>query len=1827
LLFSVPTGNCGTPQEVVIATATAGATIHYTTNGVDPTESDPVLAAGSTVLVDHGLTLKARAWAPGLITSSVAVATYTVGAMVTADVTWTNAVGVQVTGNNLRQPSAPGGWNTAGAISQQGIVSLDGYLEFTATETTTLRMCGLSHGDSNQNYSDIDYAIYLNGGTVWVYESGTSRGSFGAYATGDVFRVSLEGGAIKYRKNGVEFYASLVAPALPLVVDTALCTYNATLGNVVLHGVLTGVPPIVSMTVPANNAAFAAQTAIALQASASAPFGSVTKVEFYNSSTKLGEGTLVVGQPGNWLLLLSSGLSAGSYTLTAVATDNLGLMATSAPVAIQVNPSQPLNVTFNPPPGGTMLAAPANLTLSVNASDPNGGTITKVEFFQDGTLIGTVTSPVSGSPTLFNYTPAASLGIGSYLFTAKAYDNFGLVTTTAPLAITVLATLPYTTDFEAGEGYAIGSISGQQGWTVNQGTAQVITQDAFHGTQSVLLQPSTPPAQIEQVFAPLEGTDIIFVDFHSKPVAGSTAPASPSFEVESSLFAFALNNASGELQAFNGDGLGGGTWTPTGLTLALGANNQLSNWARLTARLDFTHKTWDLYANGAMVLADLGFRDSTRSTLSSFFIQGDTVAPTLIDYFFAAPQNPIFADVNNNGIDDAWETQNGLLLSNNNRALCPSGNGISVLQSYIQGCDPNDYYQGIAPVITSLLDSSGQPGVNGLVAVNITRAIDGTPLANAPLSITLTTGASSLSTTPNSSDLSNQATIRTDAQGIAKVYLTFSTYKPESIQVRAISGTTATSLTVVVQPPATDSDGSSLPDLWQQTYFGHLGVDPSADSDGDGSTNLQEFLAGTDPTDASSGGTSDPDTSGDDQAKDAYIMLPEGMYVAQATSNGHLLLANGDDYYRWYQGSLSSLFTGGPSVYYDEGDNVFFNRRYAWDSTWLNSLGGSVLCHRDYMETQTGSYLGDFQKPEYFSSLEDDWVKFSIGPANIPVTVTPQAFTSAGWFDGDELSGFYLTSIERVIRVRGIDDLNRIWVEVKDVPINVTFDGDYPECFYIGNIKLLDMNTRHMTESFFIANDFAGVNCHGVAIGTYGICGVSSEYRVGNNPVPYQPLYISECGAVVGRHSDYTYMVHFSDGNGIQMPSGISFDYSSITPGGSRHIFTYIDNYEQLHAEQVDFGDGTPLVDRCVRRKRDADGNSMVPVQWEEVGTRTIQLPGPWITNHQVSKDKWDLQAGWMWSDENPDGRAAVFFTAGLAVDADRDGTINFPWENDSDHTSKTKPFRFWINDDYDGIFSNAQEAEEDDLEATDAQSEDWRDNVIGVRRDLEDFARIHLFVGGLQDAFKNGDLSLGLKWTDTSDTNPAIKLYRATDTDGGTGYLSTPTAANRQSFEVAIVDARYPGYSGGNFQSDHTLIGTGDFFVIPTEQAAVLSATNSKMTFIFEGCTAGHGQLKFVILKKDGTNYAEIGEGPGVWMDLKEPKEFIQRWTCGDGDRTAVTDYTLDMSKSGSFAAPSTNEEKDLVLYVHGYNMQEFEKQRWIETTYKRLYWLGFKGRVGGFSWPCAQSALPYDESELRAWQSGEQLRLLLDNSDANKLGLKQLGYRVHVIAHSQGNVVIGEALRQAGVGSNLVWTYVASQAALPGHCYNPQAELFPFQSSMDDGTPNVYARYWKPGSPDRWPENWPEGNPSYFAPTYMNGAAGKYVNFYNDVDYALTGTAIDHGAWELTNKLKPDGTEYFSYNSTDGFQQRPGGGATVFNLKFPDDRFGIFAYGAEGRSLALGARATGGVFTSELNLRAAFNFTDEHIYHSGQFRSFYAARVSYWTRLLVEMGLRAPE
>ncbi|HET8873201.1 MAG TPA: Ig-like domain-containing protein, partial [Gaiellaceae bacterium] len=184
-------------------------------------------------------------------------------------------------------------------------------------------------------------------------------------------------------------------------------------------------PPTVNLTSPADGATFTSPATVNLAATASDADGALTKVEFFNGAAKLGEDT-TAPYGFTW-----NGVAAGTYTLTARATDNLGTTTTSSAAIITVSASAntPPNANVTSPADGAIFAWKPTITVTATASDPDG-TVTKVEFL-DGT---TVLSQDTSAPYSFTW---RNVPQGSHVLTVRATDNAGAVTTSSQVAITV----------------------------------------------------------------------------------------------------------------------------------------------------------------------------------------------------------------------------------------------------------------------------------------------------------------------------------------------------------------------------------------------------------------------------------------------------------------------------------------------------------------------------------------------------------------------------------------------------------------------------------------------------------------------------------------------------------------------------------------------------------------------------------------------------------------------------------------------------------------------------------------------------------------------------------------------------------------------------------------------------------------------------------------------------------------------------------------------------------------------------------------------------------------------------------------------------------------------------------------------------------------------------------------------------------------------------------------------------------------------------------------------------------------------------------------------
>jgi RHS repeat-associated protein len=108
---------------------------------------------------------------------------------------------------------------------------------------------------------------------------------------------------------------------------------------------------------------------------------------------------------------------------------NRALSAAEVATLAGASTNIPPTVSLTAPTNGATYTAPATITLSATAADSDG-TIAKVEFYNGTTLLGVA----SANPPALTLSGVAA---GSYTYTAKAYDNLGASTVSAPISISV----------------------------------------------------------------------------------------------------------------------------------------------------------------------------------------------------------------------------------------------------------------------------------------------------------------------------------------------------------------------------------------------------------------------------------------------------------------------------------------------------------------------------------------------------------------------------------------------------------------------------------------------------------------------------------------------------------------------------------------------------------------------------------------------------------------------------------------------------------------------------------------------------------------------------------------------------------------------------------------------------------------------------------------------------------------------------------------------------------------------------------------------------------------------------------------------------------------------------------------------------------------------------------------------------------------------------------------------------------------------------------------------------------------------------------------------
>ncbi len=212
-----------------------------------------------------------------------------------------------------------------------------------------------------------------------------------------------------------------------VATNTSSGGVNGTLvnGPVWVAGYPFEVAPTVSITNPPTGTNFTAPTYVLVEVAAADLDGSVTNVAFLANGTPLGE---VTNAP---FALTWSNAPVGRHTLIAVATDDIGLSSTSAPVSITVH--DPV-VRLTAPTNGASFITPVDVSLAA-AVTPTNDLVALVEFFAGVNKLG----EVAAAPWAFTWSNAPP---GAFALTAVATESGGILHTSAPVNVTLATNNP-----------------------------------------------------------------------------------------------------------------------------------------------------------------------------------------------------------------------------------------------------------------------------------------------------------------------------------------------------------------------------------------------------------------------------------------------------------------------------------------------------------------------------------------------------------------------------------------------------------------------------------------------------------------------------------------------------------------------------------------------------------------------------------------------------------------------------------------------------------------------------------------------------------------------------------------------------------------------------------------------------------------------------------------------------------------------------------------------------------------------------------------------------------------------------------------------------------------------------------------------------------------------------------------------------------------------------------------------------------------------------------------------------------------------------------------
>lgn len=242
-------------------------------------------------------------------------------------------------------------------------------------------------------------------------------------------------------------------------------------------------------------------------------------------------------------------------------------------------------------------------------------------------------------------------------------------------------------DFQDADRFKTGSdVSNCRGWdTTTKETAVVSEFSGDDGRLQRFLKITQSSSFNKKVSPSLSSKNpkenVVFFDFRIKPIADETTEPQFTIDICGAEMAFLKEDNStarfASVKADNGSSL------QVEKAFEIDNSNQSVEWIRITIRADLKSRTWDLFLNGSLAVANQKLIGAQKQ-LTALFYPSPSGA-WFLDDFLQSSVNPLFPDADVDGIPDAVEMANGTNAYFDDRSTDSNSDGISNIESFRNG--------------------------------------------------------------------------------------------------------------------------------------------------------------------------------------------------------------------------------------------------------------------------------------------------------------------------------------------------------------------------------------------------------------------------------------------------------------------------------------------------------------------------------------------------------------------------------------------------------------------------------------------------------------------------------------------------------------------------------------------------------------------------------------------------------------------------------------------------------------------------------------------------------------------------------------------------------------------------------------------------------------------------------------------------------------------------------------------------------------------------------------------------------------------------------------